>query len=191
MEIPVIPMSVEEYELSEHPLGWKMEYWNGEAHLTPREMGVRTRLDLTTFSPPQPQNSHPYTLVPVDETYAEQMIDGYFACFVNSVEFCNWPIENIQESAQRDITNYFAGKRGTPHSASVIALEPDTRKLAGLAQGPGRAGSFTVVVCAIAPSQKRYSHRHAPPRHWLSHSRKPTTAHHPLPHLQSSQPSVL
>lgn len=133
MEIPIIPMSTEEYELSEHPLGWKMEYWNGEAHLTPREMGVKTRLDLTTFALSKPQNPHQHTLVPVDDSYAEQMVDGYFACFVNSVEFCNWPIKDIQEAAQRDITNYLSGKRGIPSSASVIALEASTQQLSGLA----------------------------------------------------------
>ena len=126
-------MSIEEYELSEHPLGWKMEYWDGAAHLTPREMGVRTRLDLTTFSLPEAQNPFEHPLIPVDDSYAEQMIDGYFACFVNSVEFCNWPIKEIQAAAQRDITNYLAGQRGKPSPASVIALDPKTQKLAGLA----------------------------------------------------------
>ena len=133
METFVIPMSIEEYKLSEHPLGWKTEYWDGAARLTPIEMGVRTRLNLTTFRPRLRHPPQQYILTPVDDSYAEQMIDGYFACFVNSVEFCNWPIENIQESAQRDITNYFAGKRGQPSPASVIALDPKTQKLAGLA----------------------------------------------------------
>ncbi|MEM9090761.1 MAG: GNAT family N-acetyltransferase [Cyanobacteria bacterium P01_F01_bin.53] len=133
MEHPVIPMSISQYELSEHPLGWKTEYWDGKAHLTPREMGVKICLDLASLSPPPSQNPHPHTLIPLDESYTEQMIDGYFAAFINSVEFCDWPVKAIQDSAQRDIAGYFTGKTGAPSPASVIALEPNTQKLAGLA----------------------------------------------------------
>ena len=41
-----IPMSVEEFELMEHPFGWKAEYFSGKGHLTPREQLVRTQLTL-------------------------------------------------------------------------------------------------------------------------------------------------
>lgn len=61
------------------------------------------------------------------------MTAGYFEVFADSVEFCNWPVENIQESAESDIRRYFEGKRENPLPASVIALEPNTQKLAGLA----------------------------------------------------------
>lgn len=133
MEHAVIPMPVTQYELSEHPLGWKMEYWDGKAHLTPREMGVKICLDLTSFSLPPLPDPLPHTLIPVDESYTEQMVDGYFAAFINSVEFCDWSVEAIQDSAQRDIAGYFSGETGAACAASVIALEPNTRQLAGLA----------------------------------------------------------
>lgn len=133
-----LPMSWQEYELIENPFGWKVEYGDGQARFSPREMGITTHLDLTAFSLPetsQPASiqSGTYNLVPISEAYKEQIIDGYFATFVNSVEFCDWPIKSINESAHRDITRYFAGKRGKQLSASVIALAPDTQQLIGLA----------------------------------------------------------
>lgn len=127
-----LPMSFADYEVLAYPFGWKAEYWDGQARLTPREMGVTTRLNLP-LSPIQKTTLRHHTLVPVDSTYAEQMIAGYFEVFADSVEFCNWPVENIQESAESDIRRYFEGKRGNPLPASVIALEPNTQKLAGLA----------------------------------------------------------
>ena len=126
-------MSFDEYEVLEHPFGWKVEYWDGQAQFTPREMGVTTRIDLKTFSSQRQLSPQQYTLIPVSAAYTEQMIDGYFEAFADSVEFCNWPIREIQSAAERGISRYFKGYRGNPLPASVIALEPSTQRLVGLA----------------------------------------------------------
>lgn len=122
-----IPMSFTEYELLQRPFGWKVEYWDGQARLTPREIGVTTRIEL---APRAVQQNH--TLISVHPSYAEEMIAGYFETFVDSVEFCDWSLADIQDSAQKCITRYFEGQRGEVLSASVIALEPHSQKLAGL-----------------------------------------------------------
>ena len=127
-----LPMSVEEYRVLEQPFGWKVEYWDGQAHFTPRGMGGKTAIDLRTVSLPQQINSQQHILVPVDVTYAEQMMAGYFDAFINSVEFCDWPVQDFQRSAERCINRYFEGKRGEPLPASVIALNSD-KGLVGLA----------------------------------------------------------
>lgn len=135
-------MSVAEFEVLEHPFGWKVEYWDGQAHLTPREMGVTTRLALWPSSLGQAQPfdvsteqsiySH-FRLVPVQPTYAEQMIAGYFETFVDSVEFCDWPQAQIQASAEKCISRYLAREPGNALPASVMALELDSQALVGLA----------------------------------------------------------
>jgi GNAT superfamily N-acetyltransferase len=61
------------------------------------------------------------------------MMAGYFEVFVDSVEFCDWPTAQVQDSAEKCIGHYFAGMKGESLPASVIALEPDSQKLAGLA----------------------------------------------------------
>jgi GNAT superfamily N-acetyltransferase len=123
-----IPMSFAEYEALERPFGWKVEYWDGQAHLTPREVCVTTRIDLLPRS--LMQN---YALIPAHPNFTEQMIGGYFEVFADSVEFCDWTVEQVQDSAEECIGHYFAGARGESLPASVIALEPDSHKLAGLA----------------------------------------------------------
>lgn len=44
-------MSIEEFESMPHPFGWKVEYYNGKAHFTPRPMNVRTKLSLANEIP--------------------------------------------------------------------------------------------------------------------------------------------
>jgi GNAT superfamily N-acetyltransferase len=128
-----IPMSFAEYEVLAYPFGWKAEYWDGQAHLTPREMGVTTRLDLRPRTLSQQPTRQQHILVQADATYAHQMIAGYFEVFADSVEFCNWPLEEIQRSAERGVKRYFEGKKGNPLPASVIVLEANTQQLTGLA----------------------------------------------------------
>jgi GNAT superfamily N-acetyltransferase len=128
MKRKCIPMTFAEYEVLEHPFGWKVEYWDGQAHLTPREVCVTTRIDLSPRS--LTQN---YALIPAHPNFTEQMIGGYFEVFVDSVEFCDWTVEQVQDNAEKCIGHYFAGTRGESLPASVIALEPDSHKLAGLA----------------------------------------------------------
>ena len=126
-------MSFAEYEVLEQPFGWKVEYWDGQARFTPRGIGVTTRIDLIDNSLLWQSTIQQHTLIPADSTYAEQMIDKYVEVFSDSVEFCGWPLEEIEKSAERDIQRYFTGQRGEPLPGSVIALEPHSQQLAGLA----------------------------------------------------------
>ncbi len=128
MELPVIPMSFEEYDIMERPFGWKVEYWDGHARLTPRGFGVSTKINLS------PRHfSHNHRLVPVSPDDRDRILIGYFEVFSPSVEFCGWPAEDVQDCAVKDIGKYFAGTRGEPLSASVIALAPESHELIGLA----------------------------------------------------------
>ncbi len=127
MERPIISMSYEDFDVMEQPFGWKVEYWDGYARLTPHGMGVKTKINLIprSFSP-----THP--IVPVTPDDRDRILTGYFEAFSPSVEFCGWPAEDIQDCAERDVGKYFAGIRGEPLSASAIALAPDFQELIGL-----------------------------------------------------------
>lgn len=123
-----IPMSVEEFELMEHPFGWKTEYFSGKAHLTPREHLVRTQLTLI----PQAIVVSGQ-MVSVDPSLKEQMIATFFEAFEDSVEFCDWSLQDIRNHAAKNINNYFQGVRGKPHPVSRMALEPNSQQIIGLA----------------------------------------------------------
>ena len=127
MDSPRIPMSYDEFQTIERPLGWKTEYWDGYARLTPRGIGVKTRLSFEAASIVEHTNSTELTLAVPTPDGIQKMIDGYIASFINSVEFCGWPINQIFEEAYRDISLYFKGKRGKPLSASTIVQDPKTQ----------------------------------------------------------------
>jgi GNAT superfamily N-acetyltransferase len=152
-----IPMSFAEYEVLAYPFGWKAEYWDGQARLTPREMGVTTRLELSPRPLNQQTTLQHHTLVQAYPTYTDQMIVEYFEVFAGSVEFCDWPAGEIQKSAERDIRHYFEGKRGDPLPASVIALETNTRQLDGVALFVLKANQrpFLELLYVRSPCQRQ------------------------------------
>ncbi|MEL6490602.1 MAG: GNAT family N-acetyltransferase [Cyanobacteria bacterium J06621_3] len=133
MDCPRIPMSYEAFDTIEHILGWKTEYWDGYARLTPRPMGIETCLTFETFTPTKTVNAPKLTFITPTADYAQAMLDCYIAAFINSVEFCGWPTDRIFEEAQQDLSLYFKGKRGKPLPASVIAIEPQTGDVVGTA----------------------------------------------------------
>jgi N-acetylglutamate synthase-like GNAT family acetyltransferase len=133
MKSKEIEMSIEEFHLMEHPFGWKEEYWDGKAHLTPREHIVTTKLDITKRTNNN-KNTNNFNLVPIAESYKAQMIEAFFETFKDSVEFCNWESEQIEKHAEKNINNYFEGKRGKPLSQSVMVLDSkNNQKVLGLA----------------------------------------------------------
>ena len=71
MDRPRIPMSYEAFDTIEHLLGWKTEYWDGHAHLTPRSMGVGTCLNFKSFSPAEAKSTHKLTLLTPTADYAQ------------------------------------------------------------------------------------------------------------------------
>jgi RimJ/RimL family protein N-acetyltransferase len=128
MESKEISMSIEEFELMKRPFGWKVEYWDGKARLSPREYHVWTKLELE-----HRKIDESCQIVPIDLSFKEQAIATFFEAFQDSVEFCNWTTESIRTHAQKNINNYFQGVRGKPLPVSQIALEPNSDRLIGLA----------------------------------------------------------
>ena len=155
MDSPKIPMSFDEFDTIESLLGWKTEYWDGYARFTPRGMGVKTRLDFESVSTPEDISHTEFTFITPTPDHAQQMIDGYIASFINSVEFCGWPIDDIFEEADCDISLYFEGKRGKPLSTSAIALDPNTQHVIALSLISERRQSARLELLYVRPPYQR------------------------------------
>jgi GNAT superfamily N-acetyltransferase len=151
MEIKRIPMSIEEFELISHPFGWKAEYFNGQAHFTPRENHVYTKLTLE-----HREINEAGKIVPVEQVFQEQIIEVFFETFLDSVEFCNWPIESIRNQINKNISNYFQGVRGEPLSVSMMALDPNTDRIIGIALFVQKEEGHTELdLLFVKPSHQR------------------------------------
>lgn len=124
-------MSVEEFHLQpEHP-GWKKEYWDGQTHLTPRFHAVVTTVKV------QPREvKSPCKLRPARREDLPRLIPIYVAAFGQTIEYCDYSIPKVEESARRALKDHFAGRRGDPlPGVSQVAFDDSTdqEKLLGTA----------------------------------------------------------
>lgn len=134
-------MSIEEFELLPMRPGWKNEYWDGRAHITPREHGVIVAIPVTA----RPVNT---SLVFRRATSADapELTTAFLEAFIDSVEYCDWETEKISGAADKAIRSHFAGERGKPHLASRVAMGFDRER-----------GCDSIVGAALLAHAPRYS----------------------------------
>ncbi len=113
-------MTFEEWDRMPWRFGWKHEYFDGHAHITPRHDHVHVRF-RGSVSPVELPNG--LSMRPVFPDDAPGLIEAFIETFEDGVEFCDWPEEMKHEHAENNITDFFAGKRGESLSASRLALE--------------------------------------------------------------------
>ncbi len=134
-----LPMTPEEFERMPRRLGWKHEYWNGRAHISPGYQIVTVSVEVKPRS-----ITAPCQIRTVDEGDEAQLISGYFAAFRDTIEFCDWKPGKIRDSAHKDIQSFFAGERGNPLPASRVALTPGPSP-----SGRGAGGEGSLVGAAL------------------------------------------
>jgi GNAT superfamily N-acetyltransferase len=125
----VLPMSFEAYERMEQRLGWKHEYWDGAARLSPQESAVgtfRRRLDSALVSH---WSRHAHECVRVAHPDdAPALVELFLHAFDDAVEFAGWPERHYHRNAHETVASFFGG--------------PDARQIAR----PGRRESSFVVA---------------------------------------------
>lgn len=131
-------MTWEEFQLMPMKLGWKHEYWDGQAHISPRWQAV------TATCPVQLRPVHtPCTIRPVTKQDEQQLITGYVEAFHDAFDFCDWDLEKIQTAARDDIQDILSEQRGRFLAASRIAVET-----------PSAADKKNVVGAALITESK-------------------------------------
>ncbi|MFN8443881.1 MAG: GNAT family N-acetyltransferase [Caldilineaceae bacterium] len=122
MKSQSIPMSIDEFHVMPHKLGWKYEYWEGQAYISPRMSSV-----VTTVVPVEPRPVPACCLCrPTEEDDISLLRPAYFAAFVEAVDYCDYPPEHVAQAAERNLITFFAGDRGTPLPASHLAFDPQS-----------------------------------------------------------------
>ncbi|MCH8292406.1 GNAT family N-acetyltransferase [Candidatus Poribacteria bacterium] len=131
-----ITMTGEEFQRMPRRLGWKYEYWDGQAHISPGYQIVTVSVGIK----PRPVESACH-IQAVDERDEAQLISAYFAAFSETTEFCDWKREKILDAARKDIQEFLAGKRGNPHPSSRVAVASGEESIVGA----------TLVICGEPP----------------------------------------
>ena len=135
--------------------GWKFEYWDGKAHISPAHRTVATSLDTE----PRSYRS-PCQIRPVESRYQPGMIDAFVAAFRDTIEYCDWEDERIRDSARDSVIGFFSGERGDPLPASRLALvshpEGKRESVVGASLVVGmRGGSPLLDILFVAPEWQR------------------------------------
>jgi GNAT superfamily N-acetyltransferase len=115
-------MSWEEYELMPWKLGWKHEYWDGRAHITP---GQHVMCVVMAVKPHAIHSSCRLRRVTVEDH--PELTTLFFQAFRDTIEFCDWSRENIRDAATRSIDAFFDGTRGEPHLSSRVVVRVTSR----------------------------------------------------------------
>ena len=119
-----LAMTVEEFQLLKRKPGWKYEYWNGRAHISPGYRMVTTSLNI------EPRScKYPCQIRPVEKKYESELVSAYLAAFRDCIEYCDWEQDKIADSARKSVVGFFSGERGNPLPASRLALVSHPEKV--------------------------------------------------------------
>jgi hypothetical protein len=103
-------MTFEEFERHYVPFGWKDEYIDGTAYITPYEISVLMKLPVT--KPAQIGLMQGAIIKPITEVSLEALFELFYLAFSDSVEFCDQSEQEVKYAAKTEIDKFFNGKRG-------------------------------------------------------------------------------
>ena len=104
-----IPMTYEEFEIYDVPFGWKDEYYDGFAFITPRPYGVMMKMKIE-----KRDLKKDIELLNFSEVSQRELSELFFQSFVDSVEYLNFSKQAVKREAKTEIGNFFKGRRGIP-----------------------------------------------------------------------------
>lgn len=135
MKSQTIPMSIDDFHVMPWKLGWKYEYWDGAAQISPRHTALATAVVNVE---PRPVHA-PCLLRPVQEADIPLLLPAYLRAFADTIDYCDYSLEQITDAARRNLHTFFSGKRGDPLPASHVALAP-------VQEGPTVIGTAHLVM---------------------------------------------
>ena len=112
-----LPMSFEVWELLPYQPGWKYEYWDGCAHITPNHQTAVTTAPVT----PRPVHA-PCVLrqdIPEDEA---PLLAVYMEAFADNQAYCDYTDVAFLDAARSDLRKSFSGHRAPLLAASRVAV---------------------------------------------------------------------
>lgn len=125
-----IRMSEREFELLPRELGWRYEYADGWAEIRPRHLAVKLTAPVTPRSIPD-VGCRIRAVTPADR---RALVTAFCDGFGDTVEYCDRTRPQIRFAAEDAVATFFAGKRGSFHPASRVAVPFDNpRTIAGAA----------------------------------------------------------
>ncbi len=180
-------MTMEAFHALPRHYAWKHEYWDGTAHIRPRELAVFAALPLHNL--PEPSVTPPAGLVhaPLTDATPEALAQLYRAAFCDTPDLCDYVGEILEREIQRWLTKDIA----RAHPVSLI-LRPKRhpRTVAALLLVKKTASGFLLDTLAVRPRYQRQGVATSLLRHVVPHllaegATELLTTYHP-----ANEPSV-
>ena len=115
-------MTFEDFWSLPHELGWKFEYFDGEAHLSPKCHHCVAHLRLGEFVASISSAAVDVRKLALDRD-RETLIELYCAAFDDSIDFCDCSKDLIAKNANNDIGCFLNQRRGPINSATRLAWD--------------------------------------------------------------------
>ncbi len=109
-------MSLVAFKRLRRRLGWKHEYYGGQAHLTPSRITVTFLLDLA------PRNHNGTDVIrPLRIEDAKDLQGPFLAAFALAPEYADYPADRFRQTADKYIQGFFGSVRGEWSPISVVS----------------------------------------------------------------------
>ncbi len=141
-------MSPRQFRRLPRRLGWKYEYWDGRAHITPGDAFAVMKVATRPEAPPSP-----LPLRSPGRHDGRELEQAFYAAFRDSAEYCDQRAEEIRCSAREVLQAYFEGRRGRPDPASRVA--ETAGRIAGAALVTTRESRPRMDLLFIRPEWQR------------------------------------
>jgi L-amino acid N-acyltransferase YncA len=112
-----LPMPFEAWDRLPYQPGWKYEYWDGCAHITPNHQTAVTTATVT----PRPVNA----LCTIRHVLMEDeapLLAVYLEAFADNQAFCDYTQAKFLDAARRDLRESFTGHRAPLLAAARVAV---------------------------------------------------------------------
>ncbi len=152
----VLPMSMEQFLVMPHRLGWKHEYWDGAAQLVPLESAYACfALDLADSPGPPVGSSAEVSVHPIEPTDRDALVALFLAAFDDGPDHCGWPDEEYRRDAERtaaDARGFVARIDGRSDGGA----DPATHEgIVGAICLREREGAPTIEPIMVDPASRR------------------------------------
>lgn len=97
-------MSLKDFEKIEKKLGWKHEYYSGEAHITPFYITVPLH---TEIKPIDTSSINGVEIRPIVESDSPTLEKSYVDAFKRTIDYCDCKIEDLMVAAKKEIKRFF------------------------------------------------------------------------------------
>lgn len=115
-------MTKEEFELMPRRLGWRHEYYDGKAHITPNN-----EVAVVSIEPTERSGSCTAHIRPWNEDDRMQLISAYVDAFTDTIECSDMSDAQVKDWAARDLEDFSEGRYGEPLPVSRVAVSGGQR----------------------------------------------------------------